>query len=76
MISRLERVIVAVDDLKEGVFDYARLLGRGASDPERALFGLRNTTLQLVERDVFSEEVTELERPGVAALVFEEEGRE
>ena len=76
MISRLERVIVAVDNLEEGVFDYARLLGRGPSDEGRALFALRNTTLQLVARDVFAEEVTKVGRPGVAALVFEEEGRD
>jgi catechol 2,3-dioxygenase-like lactoylglutathione lyase family enzyme len=75
MASRLERVIVAVDDLEEGVEDYARLLGRGASDAGRGLFGLRNTALQLVLREDLAREGVSVEEPGLAALVFEEEGR-
>lgn len=76
MIMKLDRVIVAVDDLQAALADYACLLGRQASDPERGLFGLRNTTLQLATVADLAEEGLETSRPGVAALVFEEQGRD
>ena len=76
MVNRLARVIVAVDDLEQATLDHERLLGRGVSDPARALFALRNTTLQLVLRETFEAEVAPLEGPGVAALVFEDDGRD
>jgi len=76
MIVKLDRVIVAVDELEAAVADYACLLGRQASDHERGLFGLRNTTLQLATVADLAEEGLETSRPGVAALVFEEQGRD
>lgn len=76
MIVKLDRVIVAVEDLDEAVADYTCLLGREVSDPERALFGLRNTTLQLASVQDLAGEGLEVSKPGVAALVFEEDARE
>lgn len=76
MIVKLDRVIVAVEDLEAGLGDYACLLGRQASDAERGLFGLRNTSLQLASLEDLAAEGLEVPRPGVAALVFEDEGRD
>jgi len=76
MIVKLDRVIVAVDEVGPAVADYARLLGRQASDAERGLFGLRNTTLQLASVADLVEEGLEVSKSGVAALVFEEDGRD
>ena len=82
MIEKLERVVVAVDDLDAAVHDYQLLLGRaadagpGATPPEEgALFVLRNTTLQLVDRATTEIAGRLSAEPGVAALVFQEEGR-
>ncbi len=76
MIVKLDRVIVAVDDVGAALADYACLLGREVSDAERGLFGLRNATLQLTSVEDLAEEGLDVSKPGVAALVFEEEGRE
>jgi catechol 2,3-dioxygenase-like lactoylglutathione lyase family enzyme len=76
MVVKLDRVIVAVDDVGAAVADYACLLGRQTSDAERALFGLRNATLQFVSVEHLAEEGFAVSKPGVAALVFEEEGRD
>lgn len=73
-VSKLERVVVAVDDLASASEDYARLLGRSPS--EDGLFVLRNTTLQLVAREDAEVAGTIPETEGVAALVFREDGRE
>jgi catechol 2,3-dioxygenase-like lactoylglutathione lyase family enzyme len=76
MIVKLDRVIVAVDDVEAALADYVCLLGREASDAERGLFGLRNTTLQLASVEDLADEGLEVSKPGVAALVFEEDGRD
>ncbi len=76
MILKLDRVIVAVDDVEAALADYVCLLGREASDAERGLFGLRNTTLQLASVEALAREGLEVSGSGVAALVFEEDGRE
>jgi catechol 2,3-dioxygenase-like lactoylglutathione lyase family enzyme len=74
MIAKLDRVIVAVADLEAAVADYTRLLGRDASDAARGLFGLRNTCLQLATVESLTAEGLDVSQPGVAALVFEEDG--
>lgn len=76
MITRLERVVVAVDDLLEAMADYERLLGVPPSDAGEGLFALRNTSLQLVERETAQIAGREVSSVGVAGLVFEEDGRE
>ena len=76
MVVKLDRVIVAVDDVEAALADYASLLGREASDAERGLFGLRNAVLQLASVEALAEEGFDVSKPGVAALVFEEAGRE
>ena len=76
MISKLERVVVAVDDLEAATRDYERLLGRSPSSAEDGIFALRNTALQLVDRA--STEIAGGTAPaeGVAALVFREDERD
>jgi catechol 2,3-dioxygenase-like lactoylglutathione lyase family enzyme len=86
MIEKLARVVVAVDDLEAAVRDYRLLLGREvssasgeawvASAGEGASFALRNTTLQLVDRRETEIAGRAPPEPGVAALVFEESGRD
>ena len=72
MIVKLERVVVAVEDVAQASADYTRLLGREPT--QEGVFVLRNTILQLVPR-----EDTELPGPppaeGVAGLVFREADR-
>jgi catechol 2,3-dioxygenase-like lactoylglutathione lyase family enzyme len=75
MITRLERVVVAVDDLLEAMADYERLLGVPPSDAAEGLFALRNTSLQLVERETAQIAGREVSSAGVAGLVFEEDSR-
>jgi len=75
MITRLERVVVAVDDLLEAMADYERLLGVPPSDAAEGLFALRNTSLQLVERETAQIAGREVSSAGVAGLVFEEDSK-
>lgn len=87
-VSKLERVVVAVDDLAAAIADYERLLGQPAASasgglpngPSDAVSGaclpLRNTTLQLVDRAEARVAGVSPGSEGVAALVFREDDRE